>query len=421
MINYYDDIDYLEFRSQLDFISESIEILAINEGIGSRISNIFKGIGNFITKVKDWISGVIGKVFNKDKVKYTVIENQTDSIISQSKGGEIPIKEENKAKVAEKINNITEQVEKQGDNPSNIEKTKLDNKPNTVKDVSDKYKENPDTKPTETPKQDTKPNTVKDVSDKYKEKPDTKPSSSSDQTEKTNRTNKTKYSVNIIFRNTKRFEECLYLRDKIENIMEKSIDFININRSEILKGDKMEKFDKFEEDNNITDILKKINKLQNPASIKEIWEYAHFDDVNDIKIVKIIKDRIKLLKRLNSDIGLGLHKLDKNFDKFRQIVKKLEKDMDALYGEYLTKTKETKDHYIVVDIFTDIRYKTKGYIETTRFFIKNMKYETDNLWKMISIIKSGIAPLEKEPESGYVYNDKYRGINPQEYIKHKSK
>ena len=402
MINYYEDIDYLEFQSQLDFISESIEILAINEGIGSRISNIFKGIGNFITKVKDWISGVIGKVFNKDKVKYTVIENQTDNIISQSKGGEIPIKEENKAKVAEKINNITEQAEKQGDNPSNTEKSK------------------PNTKPTETPKLDNKPNTVKDVSDKYKEKPDTKPSSSSDQTEKTNRTNKTKYSVNIIFRNTKRFEECLYLRDKIENIMEKSIDFININRSEILKGNKMEKFDKFEEDNNITDILKKINKLQNPSSIKEIWEYAHFDDVNDIKIVKIIKDRIKLLKRLNSDIGLGLHKLDKNFDKFRQTVKKLEKDMDAIYGEYLTKTRASKDQYIVVDIFTDIRYKTKGYIETTRFFIKNMKYETDNLWKMISIIKSGIAPLEKEPESGYAYNDKYRGVNPQEYIKHKS-
>ena len=404
MINYYDDIDYLEFQSQLDFISESIEILAINEGIGSRISNIFKGIGNFITKVKDWISGVIGKVFNKEQAKCTIIEKQADNIISQSKGGEIPIEEEIKPKVAEKINNIAEQIKSNG---SGSDTQKQTEKP---KQVDNKYTDTQ--KQTEKPKQvdnktDNVSKTVKDVSNKYTDTPK--------QTEKPIRTNKTKYSVNIIFRNIKRFEECLSIKDTVGNMILKSIDFININRTDILKGGEMEKFNKFEKDNDISDILKKIDKIENPTSYDDIWEGVHFNDVNDIKIVSIIKNRIKILSKLNRDMKRGLIVLDKYFNKFKDTAIKLEKDMDALYDNY--NRKDAAKIYSVVDIFTDIRFKTNGYIKTTRKFIKYIKSETDNLWKTISIIKSGIAPIEKEKEREMHYwNYSISGVKPEDYV-----
>ena len=107
MINYYDDIDYLEYNNILDFYTESVNIIGINEGVGDILKSIKNGIVGFFRKIKEGFVYIINKITNKENVQATKTQQIANNIIKNTDEN-CNIPEDEKPLIVERIIKIND-------------------------------------------------------------------------------------------------------------------------------------------------------------------------------------------------------------------------------------------------------------------------------------------------------------------------
>ncbi len=107
MINYYDSIDYLEYNNILDFYTESVNIIGINEGVGDILKNIKNGIVGFFRKIKEGFVYIINKITNKENVQATKTQQIANNIIKNTDEN-CNIPEDEKPLIVERIIKIND-------------------------------------------------------------------------------------------------------------------------------------------------------------------------------------------------------------------------------------------------------------------------------------------------------------------------
>lgn len=141
MINYYDDIDYLEYNNILDFYTESVNIIGINEGVGDILKNIKNGIVGFFRKIKEGFVYIINKITNKENVQASKTQQIANNIIKNTDEN-CNIPEDEKPLIVERIIKINDNSLKR---TTEFKEKKIESAKNTnsVKKAPEKtYKKN---------------------------------------------------------------------------------------------------------------------------------------------------------------------------------------------------------------------------------------------------------------------------------------